>query len=190
MGITQGHTDLGPGWPGPLLASPHPPQTLVAAVAPAAPGEQDLAPSPRVLPQLGLPSRRLLVGPGSGLTPRIARGGVTGQLGWPSRPAAGNARDGEAGRQAVTPAWLGAGLQGRGPVGVARTPLPAPHPHPLLTCLADGLIARSPRCSYGWQGKFCDECVPYPGCVHGSCVEPWHCDCETNWGGLLCDKGR
>uniref|UniRef100_A0A8C2L8T5 Delta-like protein n=1 Tax=Cricetulus griseus TaxID=10029 RepID=A0A8C2L8T5_CRIGR len=45
-----------------------------------------------------------------------------------------------------------------------------------------------PRCSYGWQGKFCDECVPYPGCVHGSCVEPWHCDCETNWGGLLCDK--
>ncbi|XP_048655499.1 protein jagged-2 [Marmota marmota marmota] len=45
-----------------------------------------------------------------------------------------------------------------------------------------------PRCSYGWQGRFCDECVPYPGCVHGSCVEPWHCDCETNWGGLLCDK--
>uniref|UniRef100_A0A8C5YZX7 EGF-like domain-containing protein n=1 Tax=Marmota marmota marmota TaxID=9994 RepID=A0A8C5YZX7_MARMA len=46
----------------------------------------------------------------------------------------------------------------------------------------------SRMCSYGWQGRFCDECVPYPGCVHGSCVEPWHCDCETNWGGLLCDK--
>ncbi|KAL0602705.1 Protein jagged-2 [Plecturocebus cupreus] len=43
-------------------------------------------------------------------------------------------------------------------------------------------------CSYGWQGRFCDECVPYPGCVHGSCVEPWQCNCETNWGGLLCDK--
>lgn len=63
-------------------------------------------------------------------------------------------------------------------------------PYPFLICPADGLVARSPRCSYGWQGKFCDECVPYPGCVHGSCVEPWHCDCETNWGGLLCDKGR
>lgn len=47
----------------------------------------------------------------------------------------------------------------------------------------------SPRCSYGWQGRFCDECVPYPGCVHGSCVEPWQCNCETNWGGLLCNKG-
>ena len=46
-----------------------------------------------------------------------------------------------------------------------------------------------PRCSYGWQGRFCDECVPYPGCVHGSCVEPWQCSCETNWGGLLCNKG-
>lgn len=46
-----------------------------------------------------------------------------------------------------------------------------------------------PRCSYGWQGRFCDECVPYPGCVHGSCVEPWQCTCETNWGGLLCNKG-
>lgn len=55
-------------------------------------------------------------------------------------------------------------------------------------CLADSPTAPAPRCSYGWQGKFCDECVPYPGCVHGSCVEPWHCDCETNWGGLLCDK--
>ncbi|KAB0398852.1 hypothetical protein E2I00_006046, partial [Balaenoptera physalus] len=44
------------------------------------------------------------------------------------------------------------------------------------------------KCSYGWQGRFCDECVPYPGCVHGSCVEPWQCSCETNWGGLLCNK--
>lgn len=63
-------------------------------------------------------------------------------------------------------------------------------PNRVLICLADSFTARSSRCSYGWQGKFCDECVPYPGCVHGSCVEPWHCDCETNWGGLLCDKGR
>lgn len=45
------------------------------------------------------------------------------------------------------------------------------------------------RCSYGWQGQFCDECVLYPGCVHGTCGNPWQCICERNWGGLLCDKG-
>lgn len=46
------------------------------------------------------------------------------------------------------------------------------------------------RCSYGWQGQFCDECVVYPGCVHGTCNAPWQCNCERNWGGLLCDKGK
>uniref|UniRef100_A0A8C5HKQ1 Delta-like protein n=1 Tax=Gouania willdenowi TaxID=441366 RepID=A0A8C5HKQ1_GOUWI len=44
------------------------------------------------------------------------------------------------------------------------------------------------KCNYGWQGPKCDECLPYPGCVHGTCAEPWHCTCEKNWGGLLCDK--
>lgn len=54
-----------------------------------------------------------------------------------------------------------------------------------------GVLSRaSPdRCSYGWQGQFCDECVVYPGCVHGTCNSPWQCSCERNWGGLLCDKG-
>lgn len=61
---------------------------------------------------------------------------------------------------------------------------PRAHPHPRALCPLD-----FPRCNYGWQGRFCDECVPYPGCVHGSCVEPWQCNCETNWGGLLCNKG-
>lgn len=54
----------------------------------------------------------------------------------------------------------------------------------------DVLSRASPdRCSYGWQGQFCDECVVYPGCVHGTCNSPWQCNCERNWGGLLCDKG-
>ncbi|TSV02075.1 Protein jagged-1 [Bagarius yarrelli] len=44
------------------------------------------------------------------------------------------------------------------------------------------------ECSYGWQGPLCDECVPHPGCVHGTCVKQWECICERNWGGLLCDK--
>uniref|UniRef100_A0A671N7X0 Delta-like protein n=1 Tax=Sinocyclocheilus anshuiensis TaxID=1608454 RepID=A0A671N7X0_9TELE len=34
----------------------------------------------------------------------------------------------------------------------------------------------------------CDECLPYPGCLHGTCIIPWQCTCEKNWGGLLCDK--
>jgi len=44
------------------------------------------------------------------------------------------------------------------------------------------------RCSYGWQGELCDECITYPGCVHGSCSAPWQCICDTNWGGLLCNR--
>lgn len=45
------------------------------------------------------------------------------------------------------------------------------------------------RCLYGWQGQYCDKCILHPGCVHGTCVEPWQCLCDTNWGGHLCDKG-
>uniref|UniRef100_A0A3B3SLC4 EGF-like domain-containing protein n=1 Tax=Paramormyrops kingsleyae TaxID=1676925 RepID=A0A3B3SLC4_9TELE len=62
-------------------------------------------------------------------------------------------------------------------------PLPLIHPFPFLS------IAVCPlRCHYGWQGPLCDQCVTFPGCVHGSCTEPWKCVCDTNWGGLLCDK--
>lgn len=45
------------------------------------------------------------------------------------------------------------------------------------------------RCHYGWKGPLCDQCVTFPGCVYGSCGEPWQCVCDVNWGGLLCDKG-
>uniref|UniRef100_A0A673CSW2 Delta-like protein n=1 Tax=Sphaeramia orbicularis TaxID=375764 RepID=A0A673CSW2_9TELE len=51
-----------------------------------------------------------------------------------------------------------------------------------------GPDCRIGECNYGWQGQFCDECVLYPGCVHGTCNLPWQCNCERNWGGLLCDK--
>lgn len=47
-----------------------------------------------------------------------------------------------------------------------------------------------PRCHYGWKGPLCDQCLTFPGCVYGSCTEPWQCVCDINWGGLLCDKGQ
>ncbi|XP_073097953.1 protein delta homolog 1 isoform X3 [Manis javanica] len=43
------------------------------------------------------------------------------------------------------------------------------------------------RCQPGWQGPLCDQCVTFPGCVHGLCVEPWQCICDDGWDGNLCD---
>lgn len=45
------------------------------------------------------------------------------------------------------------------------------------------------RCDPGWEGEQCERCVPKPGCRHGSCQQPWQCNCETGWGGRFCDKG-
>lgn len=56
----------------------------------------------------------------------------------------------------------------------------------IILCVA---LCVSYSCLYGWQGQYCDKCMPHPGCVHGTCVEPWQCLCDTNWGGHLCDKG-
>uniref|UniRef100_A0A8C5I512 Delta-like protein n=1 Tax=Gouania willdenowi TaxID=441366 RepID=A0A8C5I512_GOUWI len=50
------------------------------------------------------------------------------------------------------------------------------------------MIHADTLCLYGWQGQYCDKCIPHPGCVHGTCVEPWQCLCDTNWGGHHCDK--
>lgn len=44
------------------------------------------------------------------------------------------------------------------------------------------------RCKLGWQGKLCDQCIRYPGCVHGSCQQPWQCYCNNGWGGLFCNQ--
>uniref|UniRef100_A0A4W5JXN3 EGF-like domain-containing protein n=1 Tax=Hucho hucho TaxID=62062 RepID=A0A4W5JXN3_9TELE len=40
----------------------------------------------------------------------------------------------------------------------------------------------------GYEGALCDQCVTFPGCIYGSCIEPWQCVCDVNWGGLLCNK--
>lgn len=43
------------------------------------------------------------------------------------------------------------------------------------------------RCEVGWWGKNCDTCFPYPGCKHGTCTDPWECNCDEGWSGFLCD---
>ncbi|KAK0077480.1 hypothetical protein PV325_003917 [Microctonus aethiopoides] len=44
------------------------------------------------------------------------------------------------------------------------------------------------RCKVGWTGPNCTECVPYPGCAHGTCRRPWECRCQTGWAGDLCEE--
>uniref|UniRef100_A0A3B3V691 Delta-like 2 homolog (Drosophila) n=1 Tax=Poecilia latipinna TaxID=48699 RepID=A0A3B3V691_9TELE len=44
------------------------------------------------------------------------------------------------------------------------------------------------RCDPGWDGELCQRCVTMPGCVHGSCLQPWQCACQPGWGGRFCDK--
>nr|XP_043901328.1 protein delta homolog 2 [Solea senegalensis] len=44
------------------------------------------------------------------------------------------------------------------------------------------------RCDPGWDGELCDRCVLMPGCVHGSCQQPWQCSCDVGWAGRFCDK--
>lgn len=48
----------------------------------------------------------------------------------------------------------------------------------------------SSRCKPGWQGDQCDQCVPFPGCLHGTCEKAWQCICEEGWVGSLCDQGE
>lgn len=43
------------------------------------------------------------------------------------------------------------------------------------------------RCRHGWQGEFCNECIPAEGCQHGTCSEPFECNCDLHWGGRHCE---
>uniref|UniRef100_A0A667XCA8 Delta like non-canonical Notch ligand 2 n=1 Tax=Myripristis murdjan TaxID=586833 RepID=A0A667XCA8_9TELE len=41
------------------------------------------------------------------------------------------------------------------------------------------------RCDPGWDGPGCERCVPMPGCLHGSCHQPWQCSCQPGWAGHI-----
>lgn len=58
-----------------------------------------------------------------------------------------------------------------------------------------GLLAvsnyfRVNRCRVGFSGRYCDDCIRYPGCLHGTCQQPWQCNCQEGWGGLFCNQGE
>lgn len=42
----------------------------------------------------------------------------------------------------------------------------------------------------GFSGRYCDDCIRYPGCLHGTCQQPWQCNCQEGWGGLFCNQGE
>uniref|UniRef100_A0A3B5LVP0 EGF-like domain-containing protein n=1 Tax=Xiphophorus couchianus TaxID=32473 RepID=A0A3B5LVP0_9TELE len=60
-----------------------------------------------------------------------------------------------------------------------------------LTSVSFSLILTGwcvPRCRVGFSGRYCDDCIRYPGCLHGTCQQPWQCNCQEGWGGLFCNQ--
>ncbi|KAG7233068.1 hypothetical protein INR49_007522 [Caranx melampygus] len=76
---------------------------------------------------------------------------------------------------------------------------PGPGPGPFRTkigscvhlSVSEGITSADDKscwCDPGWAGERCERCVLMPGCVHGSCEQPWQCSCDLGWGGRFCDK--
>lgn len=60
----------------------------------------------------------------------------------------------------------------------------------LFTNLTLLVLCSRNRCRVGFKGRYCDECIRYPGCLHGTCQQPWQCNCQEGWGGLFCNQGK
>lgn len=59
----------------------------------------------------------------------------------------------------------------------------------ILHIITEIMIAFS-RCNPGWKGATCEKCIPFPGCIHGTCKKAWECICEQGWVGNQCDQGE
>merc|ERR1712117_839289 len=82
-----------------------------------------------------------------------------------------------------------------------KNPCPVPiceylHEGRIKTCV-NGECVRPDvcACEVGWEGHLCDDCVPLPGCEHGSCANAFECNCDMDkngtrpmWEGAFCDK--
>ncbi|KAI1308976.1 Neurogenic locus protein delta [Halotydeus destructor] len=46
------------------------------------------------------------------------------------------------------------------------------------------------RCRPGYEGHLCDQCIKYPGCLHGTCENgrAHTCSCDEGWGGIFCNQ--
>ena len=45
------------------------------------------------------------------------------------------------------------------------------------------------RCTDGWKGSSCNDCIALPGCIHGYCDgAPNTCKCIQGWQGHLCSQ--
>eukprot|EP00095_Tigriopus_kingsejongensis_P002654 maker-scaffold439_size171548-snap-gene-0.22 protein:Tk02654 transcript:maker-scaffold439_size171548-snap-gene-0.22-mRNA-1 annotation:"delta-like protein a" len=44
-------------------------------------------------------------------------------------------------------------------------------------------------CEVGWDGVACDECIPLPGCLDGTCEDAFECNCRNSsrYTGASCD---
>eukprot|EP00095_Tigriopus_kingsejongensis_P012605 maker-scaffold531_size145796-snap-gene-0.27 protein:Tk12605 transcript:maker-scaffold531_size145796-snap-gene-0.27-mRNA-1 annotation:"unknown" len=45
-------------------------------------------------------------------------------------------------------------------------------------------------CDIGWEGYFCDQCIPLPGCRYGTCQKHFECRCQKDEAGNALFSGR
>ena len=63
----------------------------------------------------------------------------------------------------------------------------------MAACIRSNKACKGGCCqcaSTQWFGPNCDQPLCWPKCLHGSCVAPNVCDCDSDWTGLSCDIPR
>ena len=63
----------------------------------------------------------------------------------------------------------------------------------MAACIRSNKACKGGCCqceSKQWFGPNCDQPLCWPKCLHGTCVAPNVCDCDSDWTGLSCDIPR